>query len=171
MGRAVVKIGDRFGRLLVVADAGRTKARNIIYNCLCICGNKKTIPSGRLRNGNTRSCGCLLRDRMTVHGLRWTAEYEVWKTMKQRCYNPRNKRFSYYGARGIVVCERWRKSFSDFLADVGLRPSQKHSLDRIKNEGNYEPGNVRWATAKQQANNRRPRRKTREVLWQGKRQS
>lgn len=83
-------------------------------------------------------------------------EYHAWKGMIKRCTNKKNRGWPNYGGRGITVCERWRESYLTFLADVGRRPSSKHSLDRIANDGNYEPGNVRWATRKQQINNRRP---------------
>src|SRR5688572_5961440 len=92
------------------------------------------------------------------HGVPRTPEYHSWVSMKTRCYNPNCNRYERYGGRGIVVCERWRTSFVNFLADLGLRPSPKHSLDRIDSNGNYEPGNVRWATDAEQQNNRNPRR-------------
>lgn len=87
-----------------------------------------------------------------------TAEYKIWKGMIKRCENPNNKDFEEYGARGIAVCQAWRNNFLEFFHSVGARPSPKHSLDRIENDRGYEPGNVRWATAKEQSNNRRPRR-------------
>lgn len=88
-------------------------------------------------------------------GIRRFLEYEIWKAMKQRCFNKSNKDYSLYGARGISVCDEWAKSFESFLEDAGRRPSSQHSLDRRKNNGNYEPGNIRWATPTEQARNRR----------------
>lgn len=90
------------------------------------------------------------------HNMRFTGVYEVWKAMKQRCLNPRNKDYAHYGARGITVCERWQKSFTAFYCDMGDRPD-KHTLERIDNEGNYEPGNCKWATWHDQRINTRPR--------------
>jgi hypothetical protein len=91
------------------------------------------------------------------HGQTGTPEYIAWANMLQRCHNPRNPTYARYGACGVVVCDNWRRSFTAFLEDVGPRPTRRHTLDRIDNEGNYEPGNVRWATWKVQSNNRRPR--------------
>lgn len=94
-----------------------------------------------------------------AHGMSHTPEHKAWLQMKTRCLNPNHQAFSYYGGRGITVCPEWIESFEAFFAHVGRRPSRRHSLDRIDNERGYEPGNVRWATAREQANNRRPARK------------
>lgn len=96
---------------------------------------------------------------MRTHGLSKTTEYNIWSTMITRCHTPTNKRFPLYGGKGVTVCDRWRHSFENFLADVGPRPSKKHSIDRYPDpHGNYEPGNVRWATQKEQCNNKRDNR-------------
>lgn len=119
-----------------------------------------------LASGNTKSCGCLRRETTSLvglakktHGMRDTPEYGVWANMKDRCYNPSSEDYKNYGGRGIKVCERWLNSFENFYEDMGEKPWSKllYSLDRINNDGNYEPSNCRWATVKQQVNNRRKR--------------
>lgn len=136
------------------------------YVCTCVCGNLVKLDYRQYNYGGKRSCGCLHIDTArkqgknnTTHGAKSngkvTPEYRSWASMKNRCNNPKDKAYYRYGGRGITVCKEWSVSFEKFLKDVGIRPSNYHSLDRINNNGNYEPGNVRWATAKQQANNRR----------------
>jgi hypothetical protein len=150
--------GQTFGRLTVVSylrlDKGKT-----VWRCACACGTIKDVRGPSLRTGNTKSCGCLSRDtvrrRSTKHGRAKTPEYVVWLGMKQRCSNTKHIGFPQYGARGIRVCERWRDDFAAFLADMGRRPSPAHSLERINNAWDYEPGNVRWATRSEQARNKR----------------
>jgi hypothetical protein len=163
-------VGKRFARLLVVSRApGLTKSGKPHWKCRCDCGSVHFVDGRDLRRGHSRSCGCLRaetapRNNPPKHGHtrrqgrdRSTPEYLSWKSMIQRCFNPKATGYDRYGACGISVCDRWRL-FENFLADMGERPAG-HSLDRIDNDGDYEPGNVRWATREQQANNKRPRKK------------
>lgn len=158
--------GRRFGRLLVEERAGM-KGTSVAWRCLCLCGKRKDISSGALIAGRTLSCGCLGRqhrlEARTTHGATGSKEYRVWQKMLSRCTDTTNRRFKDYGGRGITVCTRWR-SFENFLEDMGQRPSMEHTIDRINNEGNYEPSNCRWATRKEQARNTR---RTRLVTFDG----
>ncbi len=157
--------GQRFGRLLVecrINSANRAKSgtsREICWQCLCDCGKQKTVKSSNLRRGLVKSCGCL---RVSIahslsykHGKRHTKEYATFTQMKQRCNNPSSASWKNYGGRGISYDPRW-ENFEVFLEDVGVAPGKEYSLDRYPdNNGNYEPGNVRWATPKQQLRNTR----------------
>ena len=157
-------IGNRFGRLVVVYRDGRS-GNDAAWQCRCDCGKTRRVRADHLSSGATTSCGCYRRANLlsmvTKHARAGTPEYRAWKGMKTRCTNDREKGWKNYGGRGIRVCDRWLNSFEAFLADVGPRPSPQHSIDRFPdNDGNYEPGNVRWATRKQQSENRRkPSRK------------
>ncbi len=152
----MIKVGKRYGRLLVLSREKRTVL------CVCICGTKKIIDVYSVLKGDTRSCGCLHRERSkeanTRHGSCQTPEYAVWRNMLSRCRNPKNIRFDRYGGRGIKVCSEWEASFEAFLSYVGHKPGPRYSLDRIDNDRNYEPGNVRWATSREQSRNRRGNR-------------
>jgi hypothetical protein len=152
--------GLKFDRLEVLAFAGRSKQLWTLWRCKCACGNEAIASTYALKSGGKRSCGCLGRDitskRSITHGMTRSPEFRCWKAMRERCYRRNATGYKNWGGRGITVCERWRDSFENFYADMGPRPSPKHSLDRYPdNDGNYEPGNVRWATFNQQASNRR----------------
>ena len=154
--------GQRFGRLKVLKLA-EIKNKSTWWLCKCDCGNTTIVKGAKLRNGHTQSCGCLQKEAAAKalravsyrHGGKGTPEYEAWHSMKQRCYNPNNCEYKRYGAKGIRVCDRWLNSFENFFTDMGPRPEGKYSIDRIDTCGNYEPNNCRWATQKQQANNKR----------------
>lgn len=157
--------GKIYGILTVISYVGHRSYEGDYWLCRCECG-RETIPKGRnLRSGNTKSCGCQKKlnigERTRKHGHsrlnggRHSPEYKAWTEMRQRCYNKSNHKFPIYGGRGISVCEEWRDDFAPFYDHIGPRPSPLHSLDRIKVDGNYEPGNVRWATRREQARNRR----------------
>lgn len=156
------KTGQRFGQLVVLRQTPeRDRWGRIWWECLCDCGQLCIVQGKRMQSGHTRSCGCRQGGYRHGHGRGRGQRhplFEMWLGMIKRCHRPYNTGFKYYGGRGIAVCERWH-DFPAFLADVGERPSPELTLDRINNDGNYEPGNVRWATRKQQAANQRPRRK------------
>lgn len=139
------------------------------WHCVCDCGTQKIVASYDLRSGKIVSCGCFkdenTKKRFTKHGLAHKSpEYNAWRGMLSRGSNKKRQDAQYYVNRGIVVCERWKTSFEAFLQDVGTRPSDKHSLDRIDNSKGYEPGNVRWATRKEQMRNTR---RSRMLEWAG----
>jgi len=151
--------GQRFGRLTVLCkDDSDQQGR--MWLCQCDCGNKKSVRVDHLKNGATTSCGCYSREvaskRNKTHGMTKSPEYSAWKHMIARCERPSDNRFHCYGARGIKVCERWKgkDGFRNFIADMGLRPGPRYSIDRINNDGNYEPSNCKWSTRVEQANNK-----------------
>jgi hypothetical protein len=130
-------------------------ASRTAWLCRCRCGSEKIVEGSNLRSGRSTSCGCLRTELQTKHGLWTDPRYCAYYAMLRRCYNPNHSRYADYGGRGIAVCQRWRESLEVFAADVGPRPAPGYSLDRIDNDGNYEPDNVRWATAAEQIANQR----------------
>ncbi len=159
-GRPVVPVipGTIVGRLTVKGRADGYEGKGAHYHCACSCGNEVIVFGSNLRSAKTRSCGCLQMEARLHHGASRTPEYQAWKGMKGRCYNRKSTGYANWGGRGITVCEQWKNSFSAFLADVGPRPGPSYSLDRINVDGNYEPGNCRWATAEMQSRNTRARK-------------
>lgn len=149
--------GQKFNRLTAIGIAGRNKHRYIIWTCLCDCGKLKEVTSTKLRRGDIKSCGCLQKERskevQVTHGKSSSRIYSIWCNMLTRCFNSNHDAYSDYGGRGIKVCERWRR-FENFFIDMG-EPPEGLTLDRIDVNGNYEPGNCKWATWSEQNLNKR----------------
>lgn len=145
--------GVRFGDLTVIgpAERGTNGKSGRLWKCVCKCGKEVVQPTVDLTCDRVTGCGC----RRRKHAMTHTPEYLAWRHIKSRCFRPTCPQYKFYGSRGITMCDRWRNSFVVFFADVGPRPSDKHSIDRIDNDGNYEPGNCRWATKAQQSRNTR----------------
>lgn len=160
--------GRRFSRLVALQPSGARRQRSIEWECMCDCGTLTKVASSKLVSGETRSCGCIRAEIHTTHAMSSTLEYRIWSQMKERCYNPNNSRWPTHGRRGIKVCDRWRNSFENFIADMGARQSQGLSIERLDNDGDYTPQNCIWATSQQQAENRGT---TRLIEIDGKRQS
>ena len=144
-------IGVKYNKLTAIKELGTNKSRHKMYLFKCECGNDKVATAINVRANRVKSCGCLSKK----HGKCGTEIYSVWTGMKSRCYYEKNENYINYGARGIKVCERWKSSFINFYEDMGDKPSAKHQLDRIDNDGDYEPSNCRWVTPSENCLNRR----------------
>jgi len=161
--------GKRYGRLFVTAYAGRRHDKMQQFLCHCDCGVEAQVIAQNLRRGNSKSCGCVSREKLGERrrainpaGRQHPLTYSTWRHMRGRCFDSNNRKYSAYGGRGITICDRWQRGvdgksgFECFLEDMGPRPSSQHSIDRFPdNDGNYEPTNCRWATATEQRANQR----------------
>lgn len=153
--KLINRAGQVFGRLTVIEQAGRNHLQKVLWRCRCECGQEVCVPSGSLVTGNTTSCGCLLKEKITKHGGTGKGSYNTWRSMIRRCTNPSDKDYHRYGGNGIQVCDRWM-DYKTFAVDMG-EPNGDETLDRIDVYGHYEPNNCRWAGAQTQNRNVRVR--------------
>lgn len=155
MGRFINRVGQVFGRLTVLNREGTDANKKVVWQCACECGKKTLVPAGGLVTGNTTSCGCFLKDRITKHGGWNKCSYNTWRAMMRRCYNSTDKDYPRYGGKGVTVCKEWH-DYLRFEAAMG-EPIGDETLDRIDTYGNYKPENCRWAGVKTQNRNVRVR--------------
>ena len=149
--KLVDRTGQRFGKLVVLEQAGRNNLKKVLWKCKCDCGNESVVVSGSLVTGNTTSCGCHIMEAITKHGGTGKGSYNTWRAMMRRCYNVNDKDYPRWGGKGIVVHQPWH-DYATFAADVG-EPVGNETFDRIDTTGNYTPDNCRWATPTVQARN------------------
>lgn len=164
--------GERIGIIVLLERLPRTKTRPYLWLARCDCGNECRVIPSDLKSGKVKSCGCFIKEdrhRRITHGAsrvgNWTPEYNSWKSIKQRCLNPKSKSYRFYGARGISMCKRWEASFASFLEDMGPKPDPSYSIDRVDNSKGYYRDNCRWASRLIQNRNRRGAHK---ILFQGR---
>lgn len=179
MGKFIDLTNNKFGRLLVIERVWAGNSGQALWKCSCDCGKETNILGDNLRRGKQISCGCYLAERRTTHGAtvggKRSLEYQSWSEMRRRCSDTKTDYYEDYGGRGIAVCERWVHSFENFLEDMGKRPSRRHSIDRIYNDGDYEPSNCRWSTGSEQMMNQRLRSTNtsgyKGITWEARRNS
>lgn len=158
MSKPLNLLGMRFGRLTVIERTENNQRGQSCWKCHCDCGNETVVVASDLKKGHTKSCGCSRSESKFKHGMAHTKISHIWRAIKDRCSNPNNKRYKHYGGRGITICDEWRNdflAFYNYVSKLEHYGEEGYSLDRINNDGNYEPDNLRWADAKTQNHNTR----------------